>query len=171
MMKQTATVLTFFAVLLLAASCAKKETGPPPTATSLIGLTRAELVAQFGEPDDARQSAPGVEGLLFDDGGIYLDVSVQDGQVVNVIVPMASSLKLDTGIGYASSLVEVTRIYGDFGSTQDIQGDMKGSDYSAGTLYHDTKTDKYKLRYDEPPLLFYFDANKKVHVFSVGRHM
>ena len=107
MMKQTAMASTLFVVILLGLSCAKREPTTPPTASSLVGLTNTDLVEQFGVPDDARQTRPGVEGMLWTDGDMRLNALAQEGKVVNSIVLMASSLKLDSGIGYGSSLDEV----------------------------------------------------------------
>ena len=171
MMKQTAMASTLFVVILLGSSCAEKQPTTPPTANSLIGLTRADLVLQFGEPDNANQTRPGVEGMLWADGNMRLNAFVQDGKVVTVVVPMSSSLKLGSGIGYGSSMYEVTRAYGEVTSIQEVQGDMSAVDYAAGTLYHDKKASTFRLRYTEPSLLFIFDAIEQVKVFSIGEDM
>jgi hypothetical protein len=170
-MRQIISVLIFATALMLGASCARENPITPPTANGLIGLTKADLMAQFGDPDNADQSRPGVEGMFWGDGSMRLRAFVQDGRVISVCVPMASSLKLDSGIGYGSSLDDVIHAYGEITSTRDTQADMKTMEYSAGTLYHNETRDSYTLHYDAPPLHFILDANKKVKVFSFGKHM
>lgn len=172
--KQSVFVLALLATLLVGTSCvpkAPKAVVPPPTANSLIGLTKQELVALFGEAMDARPASSDLYGILWNDGDWHLNAFLRDEKVVKAIVFRGHSLKLDSGIGCDSSLEDVVGAYGEVTSEQDIAEGLKASDYSARTLYHVAKDGSYNLWYPEPSLFFIFGADRKVRVFSVGEFL
>ena len=127
--------------------------------TELIGITRAELIAQLGEPTqivDATHEYP-------DQG---LSVIVLDEKVIQYTIKQGSNRQTPLGVKIGTPMTEVTRLYGNYTAEEEVEKWFTGD--APHVLYHHGEFDKYKINYPDKNLIFIFDEKKLVESIWFG---
>lgn len=132
-------------------------------AAGLLGISQSDLVSKRGTPQQILGPTDGFQTYEYPDG---LAAVVHQGKVVQCIARKPSTYQTDKGIGLGADLSDVTRAYGQYTSTENVEQWFGGNKQKV--LYRHPKFDRYKINYAESDLVFMFDQNKKVESIWVG---
>jgi hypothetical protein len=129
----------------------------------LLGISKADLLSQYGPPKQILGPEEGYQTYEYPDG---LGVVIHKDKIVQYVAKRPSGYVTDKGIKLGSDISNVTKAYGDFIDTEEVDQWLVGN--KQRTLYHHPKHDGYKINYAESDLVFMFDKNKKVESIWVG---
>jgi hypothetical protein len=137
--------------------------GDPADTLRLLGLPKTELLSQYGAPKQILGPEDGYQTYEYPNG---LSVVIRQGKVVQYVAKDNSGYKTETGIGLGSDIGAVTKVYGDYTGTEEVEQWFGGR--KQNVLYHHPKYDRFKINYAERDVIFMFDGNKKVESIWVG---
>lgn len=152
-----AVALTAILGIWLISTVKKGSTASAPS--ELIGITKADLTRQLGEPSQ-------VAGSTYEYPDHGLSVMVKDDRVIQYIIKRGSTRHTSAGVSIGTPLSDITGLYGAYESEEDVEKWFAGDE--SGVLYHHGKYNKYKINYPEEHLTFIFDKNKRVESIWVG---
>jgi hypothetical protein len=131
----------------------------------LIGLPKEEALKLLGDPDQTLGPEEGYQ--TYDYAKTHqFSVVFHAGKLVQYVIGGDSKARTSKGVELGSHVSKVTKAYGDFTREEDVTEWFGGSD--PRVLYHHAEFNKFKINYQQPDLIFMFDAERAVELIWVG---